>query len=401
MLAIMTVSSGVVFAQDTAKLIIARTPAYEIYGKKLKENSFGVNVTVEEMLFDRLLETSSIAFSSQAPGIDIIQLNDPGIRRYAQNGWLEPLDDLWEKYKEQYKLDDFPQSVIDGVSYDGHIYAIPFHINSMVFYYRKDLFDKAGLALPKSMEEYLQFPEKLADAGVPPLNGGMGSLDWTVTRTHWFLNSIGDGWFDDKWRPAFNSENGVKAIQAMKDLAAYAPRGWTSQEVAEEATNLSMGITSGGTLWPTRALSMEDKEKSQVVGKMAWATVPGGGARIAYDGLAIPKSSALDRELAFKLIAETLSSQTMKENANRVFPPRTSVAQDPELRKLYPWYEATDASVAVNKRTPAIAEFAEVSHIVAQRVLQAVTGEMEVKEAMDAAAKEATALLESKGYYKQ
>ncbi len=44
-----------------------------------------------------------------------------------------------------YDLDDVVKTARDGLSYNGTLYALPFYVESSMTYYRKDLFQAAGL----------------------------------------------------------------------------------------------------------------------------------------------------------------------------------------------------------------------------------------------------------------
>ena len=158
--------STAALAQEAIRIISHRTPALEYYTTAMKNALPEGRVNAELMPIDKELELASITMSSKSDAIDVLYLNDTSLQRFAANGWLEPLDDLWEKYKDEYNLDDFPQSVIDSVSYDGHIYSMPILTNTELFYYRKDLFEEAGVKPPETMDEYL------AEQGLPPVEWG-------------------------------------------------------------------------------------------------------------------------------------------------------------------------------------------------------------------------------------
>jgi len=83
-----------------------------------------------------------------------------------------------------------------------------------------------------------------------------------------------------------------------------------------------------------------------------------------------------------------------------LIPPRTSLLDDPELRKANRFYPAALASVQTGLAAPALPEFYAVGEFITRRILQAVTGEMTVKAALDAAATETTDFLKGHGYYK-
>ncbi|MDF0601255.1 extracellular solute-binding protein [Psychromarinibacter sp. C21-152] len=388
-------------AQDAIRVISHRQPALEYYTEQMVDALPEGRVTIELMPIDKELELASITMSSESDAIDVVYLNDSAFKRFAANGWLEPLDDLWEKYKDEYDLDDFPQSVVDAVSYDGHIYSMPILTNTELFFYRKDVLDEAGIAPPSTMSEYM---DAAAELDSPRMAGTIMSLkpvDAALNEAHWYMNAIGDGWFDEDWRPIFNNEAGVEAITMLKEMSEYAPRGFTSHANDESTINLQQGLAAMGLQWFTRAAAMDNPEQSRVVGKIHWVAPPGGGARVANDGFAISKFSSADKEEVFKMLAEAASRESMREGAKFAMPPRLSLLEDPDLAEEFRWYPAARDALESGKPFPAMPDFLDVGEIVTRHILRAVTGEAEVKAALDQAAAETEELLASRGYYDQ
>lgn len=66
--------------------------------------------------------------------------------RYAAEGVLENLDPYIEQ--ADYNLDDYWPSLLESAKYDGSVYGLPRDISSEVLYFRKDLFDAAGVEYP-------------------------------------------------------------------------------------------------------------------------------------------------------------------------------------------------------------------------------------------------------------
>jgi ABC-type glycerol-3-phosphate transport system substrate-binding protein len=357
-------------------------------------------VSVELMPIDKEVELASITMSSGSDAIDVAYLNDTTMQKFAASGWLEPLDDLWAKHKDEFKLDDYPKSVIDSMSYNGHIYSMPILTNTEMFFYREDLFKESSLALPKTMPEYLEAAKKLNQGRVSGTVMTLKPVDGCLNETHWYLNAMGEGWFDKSWKPIFNQPAGVNAITMMKQMTAFAPRGFTSAANDESTINLQQGLAAMGLQWFTRAASMDDEKKSRFVGKINWIAPPGGGQRIANDGYAISKYSSKDKDAIFRMIATAASQKSMQKGAEFAMPPRLSVLDDPELARKYRWYPAARASLEVGKPFPPMSDFLDVGAIVTRYILQAVTNEKEVKAALDQAATETTELLQSRGYYK-
>ena len=387
-------------AQETVQIISHRYPALEFFTQKMAEALPDMPGEVSLMPIDQATEKATITLASGSDALDIVYMNEPMMARFAKAGWLEPLDEYWEKYKEEYDLDDIPESAVDALRYDGKLYAMPFTVNVMFFFYRQDLFEEAGVEPPETFEEYLSLAEQFHS---PQRSGTVLTLkpvDAAMNEAHWYLNAIGDGWFDENMKPVFNSEAGIKAIETLKEVSQYAPRGFTAHANDESTIAFQQDFAAMGLQWLTRAAAMDDPEKSRVVGKIDWAVPPGGGhSRISISGYGISKFSSLDKDKLFQILAIGASAESQREAASLSMPLRRSVLNDPELKAENRHFETALAAVEVAEPLPSFPEFIETAEIVTRYILQAVTGERPVKEAMDIAAVEVEELLESRGYY--
>ncbi|ALP68307.1 MULTISPECIES: ABC transporter substrate-binding protein [Paraburkholderia] len=99
---------------------------------------------------------------------------------YAKRGLLEDLSGDWAKngWSQQYA------SVKEASTYNGKQYAAPLGYDAYGFFYRKDLFQKAGIkGEPKTWEEFLDACKKLKASGVAPI--AVAARDsWTLAA--WF-----------------------------------------------------------------------------------------------------------------------------------------------------------------------------------------------------------------------
>ncbi len=387
-------------AAGTIQMISHRYPALEYYAEKMRNAVPGVAVNMQLMPIDKALELATIAMSSKSDTPDIVYASDTSFQTFVKNGWFRPLDDLWAKYRDEFKLDDFPESVRKTYTRDGHLYVMPHTLNTMMFFYRKDLFDAAGKAPPKTFTEY----RDLAKSFNSPLRSGNVSclkpVDAAINEAHWYLNALGDGWFDADWKPVFNSAKGVQAIETMKAIAQYAQQGFTA--AANDECTIAYQQDTGvmGLQWASRAKAMDDPAKSRVVGKIDWVVPPQGHGRISGDGYAISAFSKQDPDVLFRIIATSASQASMRGAASLLIPPRKSLLDDAELRQANRFYPAALASYEVGQPAPSLPEFYAVGDFITRRILQAVTGEMPVKQALDTAADETTAFLKGHGYYK-
>lgn len=87
-------------------------------------------------------ETQLLLELDSGKGPDVIHLGGAAIGQFADTGYIASLDpyvDAWPDWAQ------YPDSVKSGVSYNGHVWAIPYGLDMHWLYLRKDILDKAGL----------------------------------------------------------------------------------------------------------------------------------------------------------------------------------------------------------------------------------------------------------------
>ncbi len=208
-------------ADAAVQLISHRYPGLEYYAEKLKSALPGVAVDTRLMQAPDAIQLQRLALSSGSTQLDILWANSITLASYAKSGWLEPLDDLWAKHKDEFNLGDYNQGSVAGCSYDGHIYGMPLTTNTMLYAYRSDLYDEKGLKPATTWDDYVANAKALNS---PPRRYGVVlalKSDMVNNEMHSAMNTVGDGWFDKDWRPTFNDDRGVKAVETIKRLAQY------------------------------------------------------------------------------------------------------------------------------------------------------------------------------------
>ena len=386
-------------ADEPVQLISHRYPALEYYAEKMRSALPGTEVNTRLMPSGDAAQLQRIAFSAGDSSLDLVWLNGVLLPNYAKNGWIEPLDDLIAKHRDEFNLGDFTPASLRGCTYNGKIYALPLTINTLLYAYRGDVFDEKQLTPPKTWDDYVSVARTL---NTPRRNGTTVSLKWDQPpyELQSVLNNVGDGWFDKEWHPTFNGPKGVAAIELYKELVKYAVPGFTAQGNDESSINFGQDIAATGQQWATRCASMDDPAKSRVVGKIKWTTPPGGKQGTSTDAYAISAKSAKDKDKLFRILATALCEQNQRGAAALCVPPRGSVLNDPAIQSKYRWYPAISAALDACQPLPGLPEFSEAAEIATKRMVQGVVGQLPVKEALDTAAAEVTDLLKRRGYYK-
>ena len=116
---------------------------------------------------------------------------------------------------------------------DGRNFAVPFAAVSHAVYYNKTIFQKEGLSIPQTWEDFLTLCGTLASKGYTPLANGVAD-EWDILEVY-FLgllpNFIGGADARQQYESGakkLNDDNFAAAFQAMADSAKYLPRGYES-----------------------------------------------------------------------------------------------------------------------------------------------------------------------------
>lgn len=120
---------------------------------------------------------------SDAP--DLITWNAGNrMKVFVDLGLFEDVSDVWESENLYEKM----PAVVGASSVDGKQYGVPYAYYAWGFYYRKDLFEKAGITqTPTNWEEFKTMGEQLKTAGITPVTIGTKNL-WPSAGWFDFLN---------------------------------------------------------------------------------------------------------------------------------------------------------------------------------------------------------------------
>ncbi len=253
-------------------------------------------VVLEENILRQKATTDAATGGGQYDVVTIGPLEAP---IWGRRGWLLALDD---KLSPDYDLDDLIKSIRNGASYGGRLYALPFYGESSLTYYRKDLFQKAGLTMPAhpSYGDIARFAQALNQPsknvygvclrGKPGWGENMGYITTVV-------NTFGGRWFDESWKPQLNSPQWHNAVTFYVDLLRkYGPPGSSSNGYNESLTLFENGRCGMWIDATVAAGTLSDKRESLVAEKVGYAPAPvevtrRGSQWLWFWGLAVPSSS--------------------------------------------------------------------------------------------------------------
>ena len=383
-------------------------PVTEFYAEEFELCDEVENVEVNVQLLDSAGAQEQVRLALSGGGespFGIVHTANSGLIEMGSQGWLMPLNDMIEKYRDEYDLDDIPQTAWDGATIDGQIYGIPAVANTLHLMYRPDLFDQYGLEVPTTYDEVIAACEVLKDEPSIDLpftinvNRGRG---WEIEFLH-FIRSFGGDYLNDDSTPAFNGPEGVAALSKMKEVidACMGPEGIT-YSVDDSEIGMETGALAFVQLWASRAGGMDDPEKSDFVGQIEFAPAPapnpGGalGGSSWNDFYTIPATTDVDPELVFKVLMEAVDLESQKKAAEFGIVTRNAVAEAGIGGRYLPAASETVAKgVGIYGPNPAVNLAIEA---LSNSLPLVGTGELTPEEALNAAAEEYTAEATAQGF---
>ena len=133
----------------------------------------GADVSVNWVLADYEKTLSAALLTPTAP--DVFEYANGPTLDMIKAGQVEDLTDTLGGAR-----DDFTPSVLERVTYQDKVYAIPQTVDMQLLYYRKDLFDAKGLTAPKTLAELTHAANTVADGSIGGFfagnDGGVGVL---------------------------------------------------------------------------------------------------------------------------------------------------------------------------------------------------------------------------------
>ena len=370
------------------------------------EKASGLKIEITQLAEDQLSDQYNVKLNAGTSEIDVMMYRplQEG-RLFAQNKYFA---DLTSKAKADatWNLADFQAAPIAATTYQGKVVGVPIITEREVLYYRKDLLQKAGLSVPKTLDE-LEAAAKAIKAANPDVAGFVArtSKSPAVTQFSSFLYSMGGDWVDASGKAAVNSDAAKKAYAFYGGLIRnYGPANVSTDMSWPEAMAI---FTQGKAAFYTEADSLyknaTDPAKSKVADTVGFAVFPAGPAgskpyNIPSWALGINDASK-NQANAWKFILwATSKEQTLAQQKGGIPGARTSVWADADGTSSYPkdLAEAIAASAkgGVDHDRPIVAQVVKAREAVGQPIVDSIKGS-DVTASVETAVKAFQAVLDT------
>ncbi|MGY0575293.1 ABC transporter substrate-binding protein [Bradyrhizobium sp. RDM12] len=393
------------YAGTKLEVILAKGPRGDNLQKYVKEFTelTGIQVESEQIPEQQQRQKVVIELTSGRPSFDVVHLSyHVQKRQFEKAGWLADMTpylkdptltapDLVES--------DFSAAGLQYARNDkGQMLSLPWSVDYFILYYNKELFEKKGVAVPKTLDEMAAAAEKLTDAkeGIFGFVGrGLRNANMAMW-SNFFLNYGGE-FLDAKGNILTDGPEAIAATKLYQRLLTKsAPPGVAGFNWMESMASFTQGRSAmwiDGVGW---APPLEDPAASRVVGKVGYTVVPAGPkgqySSTYGDGIGIAAASK-NKEAAYLLcqwvVSKTQGARLLQAGGGVPF--RNSILGDAEVQKGVKmpkeWLQSVIDSGKISKLgLPVVIPVAEFRDIVGAAVTATLSGAdpaAELKKAND------------------
>ncbi len=303
----------------------------------------GIEVNFQQLANDQLSNKIAISSAARSKDLDVVAYRPlQETLLFSKNGWLEPLDDYIAKTPD-FAINDFFKAGRDiSLNGNGKLVGIPVMTEREIVFYNKELFAKAGIKIPKTLDELMDAAKKLNDpskgiAGIAIRGKGSDA----VTQFSSFLRSFGGDFIKDG-KAVINTPQAIQAFQYYGDLLRlYGPPGVLNMGWTETQTLFTQGRAAMRIDADSQWGFASEKKSSLIYDKVGYFTFPAGPAGaapyniVAWD-LGISSYSA-NKGACWEFIKWVMGKEMDVKAQLRGNPStRTSTWTNPEASKNFP-----------------------------------------------------------------
>jgi multiple sugar transport system substrate-binding protein len=315
------------------------------------EDLTGVKVNIETLTESDYMVKALTELQSKSGSYDVFMTSQPMNQQYAAAGWIEDLQPFVDDPKRtspDYDFEDFFPALIESLRWDktdfggagkGELWSIPANEEGYALFYRKDILEANGIAVPQTIDELLAAAKKLNGTQFEgrTISGFVSRGDKTYPTLNPFstfaeaygVKDITDG------KATINSPEGIEATKKWVELMQNAPKAASTYTWYEAQQD----FLSGSSAFYIDADHMApdfEKAGSAIKGKVGYALPPEGpegrGSGMWVWSLGMNASSdhkgAAWHFIQWATSKDQLTKAIAKGNMN---PTRISVAESKEM----------------------------------------------------------------------
>ncbi|UQN09105.1 sugar ABC transporter substrate-binding protein [Deinococcus sp. QL22] len=245
------------------------------------EKLTGIKLVVETYPEAQFRQKVLVELSTGGANLDAFMLS-PGQegQLYARSGWVEDMDNYVNNRSllvGNWAFSDFYPSVVKSTQYAGVMTGIPIQTETTMLFYRKDLFQKYQIAVPKTLTQL--------EAAAKALNGKDGVVGIALrgkgaaatSQFAPYMYSSGSTWLNASGEANYSDAKFVGAMNLYTRLIRnYGPAAAVTMSWPEVTNLFAQGKAAMFTDASLFRSIVDDPKSSTVAGKVGFAAFPAG-----------------------------------------------------------------------------------------------------------------------------
>jgi len=367
----------------------------------------GNKIEIEEIARDGYADKLKLDIVGKAADYDAVYASADWAPSFIAADGLMPLDDFIANNAASFLNTANLKPGIDNLTFDGKVYGFPSEGDTAWLFYRKDLLEAAGIAVPTTMDELLAAAKALTTKERYGLVIGAVKEEIWWDFMHYFFAYGAELYNPSTYEVTANSDKAVAALTFYTDLLRkhkvvspdVTTYGYSGIQTALTEDKAAMGVE-----WMAATGDLTDCTKSpKICDKIAYAFVPAAvkgqwGFGGSSWGWMIP-STAKNAEAGYKFIEWLVGGDGAKEWAlNGGIPSNTAALSDAAVVAKVPQFKLLSEAMPYRHITPITTVSDQFVTAMVDAASAAIAGSKTPKEALDAAAKVIEAALKDGGY---
>jgi multiple sugar transport system substrate-binding protein len=348
---------------------------------------------------------------SKGESVDIISIDQIWLGEFAQRGLLK---NLTQEFEEWGRISDLYEPNLDGCVYNGTLYALWLWTDVRGMWYWKDMMQEAGVD-PESLKTwdgYISAAVKLKDFFGDNITQGVHLVGASHDPDMWYpyLWMLGGEILELReghptkgayWFPSFNSSEGVRAMEFLKQQVDAGIEPQKEHSWGLEFANKTFPVMLEGS-WMLDRFPIESYPTlEQQLGFIPMFPVPNQtiptSTMMGGWELAIPSTSQ-NSDLAWELITIVAQPEILDLFLREMglLPTQRTLGEgqfSEQSRESIPYFEEMVSMIPDGRSRPNIPEYPEIAEHIHQAMQQVYNGSASSEDALDmAAAKSADSL---------
>lgn len=210
--------------------------------KEFKKENPKDNLKIEIQQWDGIVPKIQTALASKNESPDLVETGNTQTSTFIDVNAFADLSNMYQTLGGKNLI----QSFVKASTENGKIYALPLYAGFRGVFYRKDLFQKAGITVPKTIDEFTNDVIKLQKANpdhTPDFSGTyLAAVDIHGVESYLFANGFNYAEkVNGKWKGMTSTPQSIKALEQAQKLfkegTIYGQDSQASQKTFERFFN--------------------------------------------------------------------------------------------------------------------------------------------------------------------